>query len=316
MTRARGVALITALLVLAIAALAATALLSSASIAIHRTAALRDSEAGWWVARGVETWVQGLLDNDEKKYDSLGEDWAQPVDYLPVDQGFVHGHVVDLQGCFNLNNLSPAKDNPKLGLYQDQFKRLLQALPDLQNVPLGMSDALADWIDADAEPSSMNGAEDGEYLGLTPPYRAANQPFTVVSELLAVRGITPEIYAALTGKADGPCLAALPASATPSKVNVNTAPEAVLRALSSQTDEAKLRAFLERRKDEPLQDDKDIAATGIWGADATGMTTVRSNYFQIQGEVFVGSSRVALYSSIYRPEAGNSLVLAHSAEAE
>jgi general secretion pathway protein K len=304
MNHTRGIALVTALLVVAIASLAATALLSSASLSIHRTAVLRDTEQAWWVARGVESWVLGILDKDAKEsdYDGLDEDWSKPVDYLPVDQGFVRGGMVDLQGRFNLNNL--AGRNPQL--YEEQLRRLLAAQPDT-DVPPGLVGAIRDWIDADQNPAFPSGAEDSAYLGLAPAYRAANRPFTVVSELLAVQGMTPALYAALV-----PLVAALPESDTP--VNVNTAPEAVLRALSASIDEIKLRQFIERRAEQPAKAVTEVQ--DIFGADARDQLAVATRYFQIRGEVFVGSSRVALYSLIHRPKPGTPTLLAHSADAE
>jgi general secretion pathway protein K len=312
----RGVALITSLLVVAIAALAATALLSSTSLAIHRTAALRDSEQAWWVARGVDAWILGIFATDaqESRHDSLDEVWAQPVDYLPVEQGFVRGRVEDLNGRFNLNNLNPKL--PQVETYRAQFRNLLRNLPEVDE-PLGLDDAIQDWIDDNQNPGSMNGAEDGEYLNLAPPYRAADRPFTVVSELRAIRGMTPQVYDKLA-----PLVTALPAKAgapaTP--VNVNTAPIEVLRALSAATDETKLSEFDQRRREDPVKDAAGIqklVESGIWGADVKKeLLTWKSGFFQIQGEIFVGSSRVALYSLIHRPDSGPAVVLAHSAEAE
>jgi len=312
--RNRGVALITALLVVAIAALAATALLSSTSLAIHRTAALRDSEQAWWVARGVDAWILGIFATDaqESRHDSLDEVWAQPVDYLPVEQGFVRGRVEDLNGRFNLNNLRL----PQAETYRAQFRNLLRNLPEVDE-PLGLDDAIQDWIDDNQNPGSMNGAEDGEYLSLTPPYRAADRPFTVVSELRAIRGMTPAVYDKLA-----PLVAALPAKtgAPATKVNVNTAPIEVLRALSADTDEAKLAAFEQRRREEPVKSPGDVnklIEDRVWGADVKAeLLDYKSHFFQIQGEIFVGSSRVALYSLIHRPDSGPAVVLAHSAEAE
>jgi general secretion pathway protein K len=315
MAPARGIALITALLVVAIATLAATALLGSTSVAIHRTAALRDSEQAWWVARGVESWVLGILDKDRKdspNVDGLGEDWAQPVDYLPVDQGFVRGKVFDLQGCFNLNNLlDKTAANAE---YRAQLARLLAAFPPELDVPPGLTGAIIDWADADQSPTLPSGAEDIAYLSLDPPYRTADRPFTVVSELLAVHGVTPQLYGEF-GREDGPCLAALPATVS-TKINVNTAPAAVLRALSKTVDEGKLQDFLGRRQDEPAQNAQELVTSGALGGDATAYITSASEYFQIRGEVFVGSSRVALYSLIHRPGTGAPTVIAHSADAE
>jgi general secretion pathway protein K len=313
---ARGVALITALLVVAMAALAATALLSSANLAIHRTAGMRDSEQGWWVARGVEAWVLGILEDDRKEgaFDALGEAWAQKIDALPVEQGFVTGGIVDLQGRFNLNNLDPRISGEK---HQRQFRTLLRNLTEVE-LPQGLDSAVRDWIDEDQNPNSMNGAEDAEYLNLTPPYRAANQPFTVASELLAIRGMTPEIYAQLRA-----LVTALPvAKGAPkaTRINVNTAEPAVLRALSETTNDDKLAQFVGRRVDDPVENAAELTALigeGIWGADVSAeLLDFKSEYFQIQGEVFVGSSRVALYSLIHRPDNGLPVVLAHSAEPE
>jgi general secretion pathway protein K len=311
MRRSAGVALVTVMLVVALAALAATALLSSTSMSIHRTAALRDSEEGWWVAHGVEAWILGILAKDAKDngYDGLDEAWAQPVDHLPLDEGFVRGGIVDMQGRFNLNNLSRTVDTTHD--YERQFTRLLQrALPNVQT-PQGLIAAIQDWIDDDSNPGPA-GAEDSTYMELDPPYRAANQPFTVVSELLAVQGVTPEIYAALR---DAVCV--LPD--TKLAINVNTADARVLAALSSQVDDAKLQQWISARKDKPVTDARglqDFENQGVLGADAKPYLTYKTNYFQIQGEVFVGSSRVALYSLIRRPEGGNPTVVSHSADVE
>lgn len=310
MPRHRGIALITALLVVAIATLAATALLGSSSLSIHRTAALRDSEQGWWVARGVESWILGILEKDlqENRYDGLGEAWALPVDYLPVDQGFVRGQVIDLHRCFNLNNLVLGEKGkaPAAEQYRKQLERLLK---DQVQAPPGLAGAIVDWADADQQPTFPEGAEDNVYLQLNPPYRTADRPFTVVSELLAVRGMTPELYAKLR-----PLVCAVPEL---TKINVNTADPAVLLALSdtAQAPDGKFDAFIARRKEQPAQSVADFSRDGgLPGIEP--YITVSSQYFQIQGEVFVGSSRVALYSLIRRPETGAPLVLAHSADAE
>ncbi len=74
------------------------------------------------------------LDGRESKTDNLGEIWAKPVDYIPVDEGGLRGNVTDLQGRFNLNNLATqpsaagAKDR-----YLEQFNRLLQNIPALHS---------------------------------------------------------------------------------------------------------------------------------------------------------------------------------------
>jgi general secretion pathway protein K len=105
----QGVALLTALFVVALATIAAVSLMSTSAIALHRTSTMLDSEQAEWYARGIESWGWELLQKDaaskggSKAYDSLADDWAQPIPQLPLDnRGSAAGRIVDLQGLFNL----------------------------------------------------------------------------------------------------------------------------------------------------------------------------------------------------------------------
>jgi general secretion pathway protein K len=299
----RGVALITAILVVAIATLAATALLSASEAAILRTGNLRDSEQAWWYAQGVESWVLGILrqDGHDTKYDGLDEAWATPVTALPVDEGTACGQIVDQQGLFNLNNL--AVTNTKVD-YGAIFRRLLAELHDVE-VPPELPNAVRGWTGV-SQAGMSSDSEDLFYLGLTPPYRAAHRPFTSVSELMAVQGMTPKLYRALA-----PFVTALPAkNATP--VNVNTAPLEVLLALGGNNP-AKLTQFVERRLKSPVKDPMELYNDGTLDASVDKATvSATTQYFVLQGNVFVGSGHVALYSLIFRPGPGTPLVLSRS----
>ena len=56
-----------------------------------------------------------------------------------------------------------------------------------------ISGSILDWIDPD-DNTHIGGAESDYYQGLTPPYFAKNTPIDDLSELLLVRGVTPEIF--------------------------------------------------------------------------------------------------------------------------
>jgi hypothetical protein len=56
-----------------------------------------------------------------------------------------------------------------------------------------ISSSILDWIDPD-DNTHISGTESDYYQGLTPPYFAKNGPIDDLSELLLVRGVTPEIY--------------------------------------------------------------------------------------------------------------------------
>lgn len=308
--RHRGVALVTALLVVALASLAATALLSTANLAIHRTAALRDSEAAWWVARGVEGWVIGILKRDRQQpqqYDGLDEPWAQPVDLLPIEQGFIRGRLYDAQGFFNLNNLLVPPNDPGYAKYEAHFKSILASLPGQLTIPPGLVGAIRDWGDADQNLSMPDGGEDGTYQGLDPAYRTADQLFTAVSELRAVNGMTPELYDALS-----PLLTALPVK-TGTALNVNTAPPEVLYAMPD-ADRTEVESFLGRRDKQPAQSLAEVPNSLKLARSPP--VDVKTSWFEIRNtDVFVGSSRVGLYSLINRAGA-TPIVIAHSAETD
>ena len=83
--------------------------------------------------------------------------------------------------------------------------------------PIGATDRrrAADWIDTDQDQQS-GGAEDQTYLARATPYRTSGTLMSDPSELRAVDGMTPEIYARLR-----PWVCTLPMAA-PSRINVNT----------------------------------------------------------------------------------------------
>ncbi|MGH8456119.1 MAG: type II secretion system minor pseudopilin GspK [Stenotrophobium sp.] len=324
-SRQSGVALITAILVVALASIAASAILVSADIAIRRTTNLQDSEKAWWYAEGVEDWVKTILQRDSElnKTDSFADIWATP-ETLPVDEGVLRGHVEDLQGRFNLNNFG-VPDLNRYQVYVTQFERLLQNIDGADPfMARPLAAAIRDWIDADSVPTPPDGAEDTEYLVHVPPYRTPNRPMESVSEVLAVKGMTKDLYYKLTHCAmasTGPvsCITALPQYPTP--INVNTAPEPVLQSLVRQPSQA-IEAFVKLRVTQPLTSPSQVfqapPAGFVTAADGTtqDMVSVTSSYFLLKAEAFIGSGRVALYSFYYRPAQGPPVVLGHSTDSE
>lgn len=319
LTRKRqdGIALLTAMFVVALATIAAVAMFESGNIAVRRASNLVETETAWWYAEGVESWVKGILKQDARnnQIDSFNDTWAQPIDFLPIDNGSLRGHIDDLQGRFNLNNL--AVQNPEqLKIYLTQFQRLLLSLPNFDAEKyVNVGSAIRDWVDADSERFDVNGAEDNEYESQSPAYRAANRPILSTSELLQIRGVTKELYAAL-----GPYVTVLPMIGT--KININTAPEPVLRSLSANFDKAALEEFVQSRIKKPAMSPQEVLGGGansfLLADKETHPETlidVKSQFFQLQAEVLIGSSRVALYS-VYARAGGsdNPIVIAHSTE--
>jgi len=231
-----GAALVVALLVVAMVVLLATALSSDFLLMFRRVENQLYNEQAYAYMRGAEALSRAALladlqKDDDDRNDNLNEDWAQAQQY-PTDYGWIGGQLEDLQGRFNLNALK-AQGNAQLGEYsasQKQLIRLLQVLELEEPLSLdqaqALTDAITDWIDQNSEISGLSGAESDYYESADPPARPPNQPLVGLSELMLVKGMTPEIYRALA-----PLVTALPADAASGAININTAPLQVLRSL-------------------------------------------------------------------------------------
>ena len=217
--RQRGVALITAILLTAIATTAAVSMAARQHVDIRRSNNLFDDDQALLFAGGVETWAGEVLIRDRRDgpVDHENEDWATILPPISVEGGLVAGRIVDLQGRFNINNL--IRDGKASEADVVAFRRLL----DILDIDTVLVDRVIDWLDTDENVTFPNGAEDGRYLRYQVPYRTANHRMASPSELLLVEGMTMEIYDKLS-----PYIAALPERTA---VNVNTASAEVLMAL-------------------------------------------------------------------------------------
>lgn len=237
--RQRGIAALTAILVVAIATVLAVNLLWTTSVDIQRTQALLLRDQARLYDLGGEELARFALADDGRRdgqggIDSMQEGWATVI-VREFKDGTLEGWLVDQQGLFDLNSLVDSKTTLVNTHARDQFVRLLQLLDFGTDPPLDeatateLADATIDWIDPDTQ-AENRGAEDDHYSGLAPPYLAANFWLTSASELQAVRGFTPEILARLT-----PHVTALPprggdgGSRWP--LNVNTSTDLVLASL-------------------------------------------------------------------------------------
>ncbi len=306
MRRARGVALIIALVVVALATMLATRIGARGAIDQRRAATLLAQEQAFAVALGAEAWAIEILreDAERSRRDSLDEAWAVPLPPIPIEGGTVEGRIEDLQGRFNLNNLIKA-NGQKNELMFAVFQRLLARL---QLEPKWAS-LMTDWIDPDAVADGIDGAEDGFYTGLAPPYRTANRPITSTSELLALPGFGPDRYQRLA-----PFVAALPVG-TP--INVCTAPGEVLDALapglSAFSQDPKQLALNRQKGCFPYLQDVKAAVDPLLSPDdrklLDPMLSESTKWFRGTIVVSIGTTEVTLYSLFERNPAGYSRVV-------
>lgn len=199
--RQRGIALI---LVLG-AIIALTAIVAGFTYSMKVEARLAqnyesDAEMLWMARSGVElaryVLAQELQTPEGRMFDALNQKWAGGVGSITNDilagisltdntlgRGRFSLKITDQERRFNIN----AAD-----------RNVLEHALGLMNVEVSahgtIIDSILDWRDTDNDPQ-INGAEsDDFYLRLDPPYFAKNGPIDDLSELLLIKGMTPEVF--------------------------------------------------------------------------------------------------------------------------
>jgi general secretion pathway protein K len=296
----RGIALVTALVLVAIATVLAATIGFASVMAAQRASTVFGADQALLAAEGAEAMAAYALKQSASPSgpDSLDQPWAQPYGPYELAAGVTleFAQIEDQQGKFNINNLAagaigpntntPGADDPT---EIEQFQRLLSAL-GLETKWAGI---LADWIDSDNNPREPDGAEDSVYLAQTPSYRAANQPVSSISELLALPGFGRDRYNRLA-----PYIAALPPG-TP--INLCTASGVLLDAISGKTEYSIDPANLAKsRQDQGCFPTADVFKASLTGVKDAAIIQARvgiaSSYYRLRTTITIGTARFNLYS--------------------
>jgi general secretion pathway protein K len=269
----RGVAVVLAMGVVALAAIAAAAMLASQSTwARHAELAAEHVQAQALVHAGVD-WARALLSDDRRvsNVDHLGEPWALRLPPVPVDNGQLAGQIDDQQAAFNLNNVvrngvvSPAQ--------LAQFHRLLEIL----GLPDALAGALTGW--------------------LRPPDPAPARTLVDVAELALVSGFDAAARTRLR-----PFVTALPRFTA---VNVNTASPEVLAAVIEGLDLDGARELAAQRSRAYFRNRADFIARLPAGAVAGGNDVATStDFFQASVRVTIGAAQARGTALLAREAAG------------
>lgn len=278
----------------------AVAVLDDIRFAVRRTANMRGLGQAQWYALGAETLartrVAKVLERQAGRV-TLAGGWNGVPMAFPIDNGAISLRVIDRGACFNLNSVAvgtpdePITDQTGVA----EFAELLRGLGFDEAAALQLSGALADWIDADQAVSRF-GAEDEAYAGRPPGYRSGGVALAEESELLAIRGFTPEVYARLR-----PHVCALPETGL-SRVNVNTlSPEdaPVLAAVyNGRLSVEAARAAIAARPAEGWPDEaaflREPALKGAEGEAPLQQLAVTSRYFALDTDVRFAGAALAM----------------------
>jgi general secretion pathway protein K len=96
--------------------------------------------------------------------------------------------IVDLERKFNINSINPYNPAAEAVLQQ---ALMVAGLDPSEITPV--ANAILDWLDPD-DLVRLQGAEKNYYEGLRPAYMSKNGPIDDISELLLIKGVTPEMY--------------------------------------------------------------------------------------------------------------------------
>jgi len=279
----RGVAAITAILIVAVAASAASLMLAQQAALLDQTMLVASrAQADVYAQAGME-WARGVLLQDMKgsSIDTLDEGWARPIAGMPIERAVVAGDIADEQGKFNLNNVVNGT-----GRSEADIKLLRQILVAVELSP-ELADAVVDWVDGDDDLTSGSGAESAYYLGLPRPYRAGNAPMVQVDELYRVRGFDAKAVAKLR-----PYVTAIRERTA---LNMNTASDVVIAAAFGVPREKVADLVAERRKN-PFADKAAFIAAAQRSnlINVLDLVDVKSSWFSVriqvaQDDVVLGS---------------------------
>jgi general secretion pathway protein K len=317
----KGIALIIVMLVIVVLSILAAGFAFTMKVEMKLARnAQSESEMFLLAWSGVELarYVIGQQANipGESRFHALNQKWAGgpggtndlladvSLEDVELGRGRFTVRIVDLERKLNINYTRP-----------DVLEQVMRKLGvDVLDASQILS-SIEDWRDPDQN-TQINGAETDYYLNLKPPYVAKDGPMDDISELLLVRGVTPEIYWGL-GNGDEPSerlgfargtmsdyaaglVDVFTVSPAAHRININTASAAVLRMLPGIDDglaEAivQMRAGLDgvdgTEDDEPLHSPGElINVRGALPLDVSALQQlygVQSRFFEVEVEVEV-----------------------------
>ncbi|WP_454780943.1 type II secretion system minor pseudopilin GspK [Legionella sp. WA2022007384] len=265
----KGSALLTALFIMTLVAIVATAMSTKVQLDIYRTRLIIIHDRVYLASQAVAFWALGELSNKNNKFTKANTQGV--VSLFPRNMEHIDstvtliGALYDLQSLYNINNLENRKS--MLG-FVNLMNAAAQQNAEAEKVKLTL--AINDWL------SSYDLARGKDnylsyYMSQKPPYYPSHQLMSSKSELRLVKDVNASLYLALE-----PLITALPES-TP--ININTASMKVLKSLSSTTKETQLNELIKARKEHGIKNLGKIAEILKKLNIANDQVTLESSYF-------------------------------------
>jgi general secretion pathway protein K len=307
----RGIALLATLLAVSLMTMLVVEFTTSAALGYRAAANQADELRAYYLARsgiqvGLAVLVQDSLSKTHARYlfDSLDQVWAQPTAPIAVAGGRVSLSIVDEERKLDINSLFNQQKREPDQQFAAIFTRLLSNL--------GLSPALVpiviDWLDPDSIESD-GGAEADYYLHLLPPYEPRNGPMPTIGDLRMLKGMDDATFMLLSRY-----LTTMEAGTGSCCVNINTAPPAVLAALTPEleNDPDLVKQIVDVRAMRPFSQVTDVLNLPGISAVAEQLKpflTVNSQYFLITAQGDFAGARKRIYATFRRNLNGTALLM-------
>jgi general secretion pathway protein K len=216
-----GSALLTALFIMTLVAIVATAMSTRLQLDIYRSRLLLTHDKMLSASEALTFWAMNELNNPKHQFTRINKQGMiaeYPTSMATTTPGIqIKGGLYDLQGLYNLNNLVEKKAMPS-------FVALMnETMPTASNdEKIDLLFYLKDWL-LPYDIAKGKDAYFAYYLAQKPPYFPANLRLQSISELRLIRGYTAAIVTRLS-----PFVTALPES---TEININSASSKVLMTL-------------------------------------------------------------------------------------
>lgn len=264
----QGGALLTALFIMTLVAIVATAMSTRLQIDIYRTRLMVAHDKLYLASQAMMFWSLNELNDANHQFtqaNAQGIVSQYPSNLKQVYKDVVlTGGMYDLQAKINLNNLS---DKKGFVLFVNLLTQIYPKANSKDRMVLAAT--IQDWLSA-YDLARGKDAYTAYYLSQKPPYLPSHQLMKSVSEFRLLKDVGPELNEALL-----PYITVLP-EVTP--ININTAKKEILKSLGDGLNETQVSNLLKARENgfkdtqklNPLLQKLNIAAQQV---------TIESKYF-------------------------------------
>ncbi|HEU6447749.1 MAG TPA: hypothetical protein VFV23_04855 [Verrucomicrobiae bacterium] len=199
--RNSGIALIIAMVAVTVLSILAAGFAISMKTETKLAQNAESEENLIWLGRSGVEYARWILSQQSsiagEPYDALNQIWAGgpggpgetnsvlagvSLDNVPLGDGTISIKIIDLERKVNINTVN--------GQMLQQALTLMGVDADQISV---VADSIQDWVQPGDSPR-LAGAKSDYYQTLDPPYYCKDAPMDDLSELLLVKGVTPDMY--------------------------------------------------------------------------------------------------------------------------